>query len=70
MTLELDANFTTIYVNSTTYSSGISPMYHADNMEDGDHQLIGSLNVRGQPLEIDWFECVMPLLHSAPRTVF
>jgi hypothetical protein len=69
MLLVLDNNTTNIMVNGTISGDGVSPMYHADNMEDGDHQLTGYLFVSGAPLEIDYFESVIPLLHSIPRTV-
>ena len=70
--LTLDANKTEILLNKTI-NNGTSPMYQADNMEDGDHQLSGSLVGRASLsdalFEIDYFECVIPLLHSVPRTV-
>ena len=41
-------------------------MYHATDMEDGDHQLYGLLYVTGAPFEIDYFECVMPFSQGQP----
>ena len=69
MYLTLDANDTSINVTSMVSSSDISPIYHADNMEDGDHQFYGFMNVSGPSMEIDYFECVIPLLHFVPRTI-
>jgi len=70
MLLTLDGNSTNVVLNGTTSGDGVSSLYRADNMEDGDHQLNGALYIAGAPLEIDYFECVMPLLHSIPRTVY
>ena len=58
-----------IVLNGTTLGSQVSPMYHADSMEDGDHYLSGLLSVKGEHFEVKYFECVMTLLHSVPRTV-
>jgi len=65
--LTLDANRTDVVLNGTNSGNEVSPIYHADNMEDGDHHLSGLLSV--ERFEIYYFECVMPLLHYAPRTV-
>jgi len=67
--LTLENDYTKIMFNSTTSGDGASPMYHVDNMEDGDHQLRGLLDTRDTPFEMDYFECVMALLHSILRTV-
>ena len=57
-------------MNDTIPGSDISPMYHAENIEDGDHQLFVSLLISELHfMAIDYFECVMPLLYSAPRTL-
>ena len=37
----LDGEPTTILLNGTTFAGGITPVYRADNMQDGDHQLMG-----------------------------
>ena len=72
VSLTLDGNKTEISKNQTNIIS-VSLIYHADNIEDGDHQLSGSL-VGGSKLlsdlflEINYFECVIPLLHSVPGT--
>lgn len=44
-------------------------MYHAENMEDGDHKLGGYLRLTNASFIIHYFECVTPLLHFVPRTV-
>jgi hypothetical protein len=54
-------------LDGTTSGDGVSPIYHANNMADGDHQL--EISALDAYLEINYFECVMPLLHSIPRTV-
>ena len=69
MLFSLDSNTTNIVLNDTTPGDGISPMYRADNMEDGDHQLQGFGEISAAYMEIDYFECVVSLLHSVPRTV-
>ena len=69
MVFFLDGNMTRIDLNGTTTGDEVSLMYHADNMEDGDHQLRGGLFISGAFMEIDYFECVVPSLHSVPRTV-
>lgn len=37
----LDGEPTTILPNGTTFAGGIAPVYRADNMQDGNHQLMG-----------------------------
>ena len=59
-----------IVLNNMTLGDQILPLYSSSNMEDGDHQLrwlpdSGPVT----PIEIAYFECVVPLLHSVPRTV-
>lgn len=67
----LDGNETHITFNGTTSGNEASPMYHVDNMEDGDHWVLGTSRVTGMDtsIEIDYFECVMTLLHAVPRIV-
>jgi hypothetical protein len=69
MFLVLDNNPTTIQVNSTISGDGVSPLYRADNMEDRDHQFRGDLYITGAPFEMDYFECVTPLLYTVPKPV-
>ena len=74
MILRLDSNGTSdpgtsISVNGSISEREILPIYHADNMEDGDHQLEVFLYISIEYFEIDYFECVVSLLHSVPRTV-
>ena len=81
MNFFLDGIWTNITFNDTTPGGDVplSPMYHADNMEDGDHQLSGSAEIpaaKPEPNQISWanigidyFECVAPLLHFISRTV-
>ena len=66
MRFDLDINTTHIVFNDTTPDDGVSPIYHADNMEDGDHQLQGSAEISAAYIQIDYFECVASLLHSIP----
>ena len=69
MTFFLDGNMTRINLNSTTVGDEVSLVYHVDNVEDKDHQFKGGLFISGATMEIDYFECVVPLLHSVPRNV-
>ena len=65
----LDGNLTTMVLNGTTSGDEVSPMYHSNNMEDGDHQLMWLLETSATGIEIAYFECVVPLAHAIPRTV-
>jgi len=65
----LDGNLTLIEPNGTTFGDGVSSMYHADNIGDGDHQLHAFADSTGTTFEMDYFECVMSLLYSVPRIV-
>jgi hypothetical protein len=65
--LELDGVTQSFQSNSTIDDDGATPIYHADSLEDGDHQLAGELFVDALGLRnfsIDYFECVVP---SFPR---
>ena len=65
----LDGNLTRIVLNGTTSGDQVSPMYYANNLEDGDHQLMWLVDNAATPIEMAYFECVVPLLHSIPSTV-
>ena len=67
--MQLDQRVTTVLVNSTTNGSatGLTPAYHAENLEDGDHQLygkVGSLKDSGIII-LDHFESVTPISSSS-----
>ena len=63
----LDGKVTGLVLNGTNPAGGVYLIYYVGNMEDGDHQFRGGLAISGA-LEIDYFECVVPLLHSVLRT--
>ena len=60
MLFSLDSNTTNIVFNDTTHRDDASLMYHADNMEDGDHQLQGFAEISTAVMVIDYFECAAP----------
>ena len=60
LVLQLDENITTVLLNRTM--NGLAPAFHAENLEDGDHQLYGkveSLQDSGIII-VDHFESVTP----------
>lgn len=66
----LDGGVNTIKLNDTTFHDGVTPMYQADNMEDGDHQFSCDLiQSTSGSAEIDYLECVIPSPHAIPRIV-
>ena len=72
LSLVLDGEPTDILLNNGTAFSDIrTPIYHADNMQDGDHQLMGYIRrLTGGAFVLDHLECVLPLPHSVPRTIY
>ena len=66
---ELDGHFTRMVLNGTTSGDEVSPMYHSNNMEDGDHQLKWLPDKFATRIEIAYFECAVPLPRSIPRTL-
>jgi len=59
--LELDGILNPRLLNSTAFSDGVAPIYDAENMEDGDHQLIGGAPLLADgTVSIDHFECGCP----------
>ena len=66
--LQLDGYTHTIPLNGTTYSGGVVPIYGAENMGDGDHQLMGIIPfLTNGTVFIDHFECGCPC--STPSQV-
>ena len=66
----LDGNLTRIVLNGTTSGDEVSPVYYANNLEDGDHQLMWLMDKAATPIEMAYFECVVPLLYSVLRTMY
>lgn len=65
LVLRLDGEPTTILLNGTADADGITPMYRADNMQDGDHQLMGEVTqLMAGIFSVAYFEYVAPLLIS------
>ena len=65
----LDNNRTSMDLNGTTTGDEVSLVYHTDSVEDGEHQFEGVLWILTAGMEINYFECVVPLLHFVPRNV-
>ena len=54
----VDGNFTVpVEFTKTTPDNWVSTIYHFDNMQDGDHQLLGELQSPGY-LHLAYFESV------------
>jgi len=68
LNLILDGGSTDVPLsNGTIQSDRITPMYRANNMKDGDHQLVGRIPpLTSGGFVLDHLECVMP---SIPRTM-
>lgn len=61
LVLRLDGEPTTILLNGTADADGITPMYRADNLPDGDHQLMGEVTqLMAGIFTIAYFEYVVP----------
>lgn len=70
LVLRLDGEPTTILLNGTADADGITPMYRADNMQDGDHQLMGEVTqLMAGIFSVAYFEYVVPLLISVTGMV-
>ena len=54
--LVLDGKLTGVQLNNT--STGVTPIYHAENMTDGDHELVGEVDLLDGSFFIHHFECV------------
>ena len=65
-----DNNKTIMDINGTATGDEVSLVYHADSVEDGDHEFSGALFISSAHMEINYFMCVAPLLHFVPRNVF
>ena len=68
----LDVNSTTVSLNGTNFDDGPNLVWNADNLGDGDHQLlvyVNSLRQNGS-VAVDYFEYAVPLLHFVTRSVF
>lgn len=72
LSLVLDGKPTDILLNNgTTFSDIRTPIYRADNMQDGDHQFMGYIpRLKSGAFVLDHLECVLPLLRFIPRTVY
>lgn len=70
LVMRLDGVPTTTLLNGTTFDDGINPIYRADNMQDGDHQLVGQVTQLIDGIfDLAYFEYVVPLLTSVTRIV-
>ncbi len=71
LSLVLDGGPTDILLNNvTSFGDRSTPMYRADNMQDGDHQLVGYIRqLTGGAFVLDHLECVLPLPHFILRTI-
>ena len=73
MRLVLDGESTDdIVLNGTTINDEITPIYSAENLQDGDHQLWGNVSFQmghGFGFGLDSLECVVTLTHSTPRAM-
>ena len=59
--LELDGRPDLRPLNGTTFSDGVALIYRAENMGDGDHQLIGIVSfLTNGTFSMDHFECGCP----------
>ena len=71
LNLELDGETTGDIVMNSTTPNDVTPIYRAENLQDGDHQLWGNVSLQtGGGFALDYLECVAPLLHSAPRAMY
>ena len=59
-------------MNGTNFADGPTRVWSADNLEDGDHQLIVNVNSlkKNGTVAVDYFEYVVPLLHFVTGIVF
>jgi len=54
---ELDGHPDQMLLNGTTFSDGVARISRAENMDDGDHQLLGHVPVlSGGTFIMDYFE--------------
>ena len=71
MEFQLDFYSVVVSLNGTSFDDGPKLVWNADNVGDGDHQLlvyISSLPPDGI-IAVDHFEYVLPLLHFVTRIV-
>src|SRR5258706_11608279 len=59
LSLWLDGVYGSMHLNDAIFTDGVMQIYRAENMEDGDHQLTGSVSTSGEFL-LDHFECDCP----------
>ena len=72
MLFRFDVDSTTVSLNGTNLDDGPKLVWHADNLEDRDHQLwvvVNSLQQNGS-VAVDYVEYVVPLLHLVTGIVF
>ena len=68
--MRLDGEPTTTQLSGTSFADGITPIYRADNMQDGDHQLVGQITqMIDGTFDLAYFEYAVPLLTSVTRIV-
>lgn len=62
MVMELDGNAAHLGLNDTSFTDEVTEMYRVENMEDGDHQLLGRADrsMTNGTFSIDHFECGCP----------
>ena len=72
MQFRLDGINSNVPLTGTNFDNGHTTVFIADNLGDGDHQLfvyIISLEQNGT-VAVDYFEYVIPSLHSVTRVIF
>jgi hypothetical protein len=72
MKFQLDGKDTYTQLNSTNPVDESNLAFGSETMEDGDHQLLGSIESLQQngSITLDYFECVVPcmLLYPVPSS--
>lgn len=69
LVLSLDGKAMTVLLNGTINGSGDepTPLFYADKLEDGDHQLYGEVE-SGKNIIVDHFESVPPIFHPVKNS--
>ena len=58
MAMGLDGNTTGLSLNDTTFADGVKEIYRVENMDDGDHELLGRVDRPSSgSFLLDHFEC-------------
>ena len=69
LVLSLDGKAMTVLLNGTTNGSSDepTPLFYADKLDDGDHQLYGEVE-SGKNIIVDHFESVPPIFHPVKNS--